>query len=298
MIGLLMPITVFIATVFVTSNMAVRTEIIAILASGVSFKRMMFPYLIGASVIAGSSFYLNSYVIPYANKFRINFELSYLKSPFSNKERHIHFKVAQNNYIYMERYNVNTDEGRNVTLEKIVGNSLVKKLSANKIKWNPDSARWTFIDYNIRTFEEMEEKIEKGKSLDSLINMSPADFGNKDRYYETLTLDELKDYISLQQSREADDVAIYLIEKYIRYMSPFSVLILTFIGIIVSARKSRGGTGFQIALGFLIAFLYIIVFIFSRAIAEAGSIHPILAVWVPNIGFSMVGAFLYFTVPR
>ena len=121
MIGLLTPITVFIATVFVTSNMAVRTEIIAILASGVSFRRMMFPYLIGATFIAGSSFYLNSYVIPDANKFRISFELNYLKKPFANKERHIHFKVAQNNYIYMERFDVRSDEGKNVTLEKIVG---------------------------------------------------------------------------------------------------------------------------------------------------------------------------------
>ena len=144
----------------------------------------------------------------------------------------------------------------------------------------------------------MEEEIEKGTNLDSLINMSPKDFDNKERYYETLTLNELQEHINLLQSREADDVGIYLIEKYIRYMAPFTVIVLTFIGIIVSSRKSRGGTGFQIALGFLIAFVYIIIFIFSRAIAEAGSIHPILAVWLPNIGFSIVGLIMYFTVPR
>lgn len=297
-IGLLTPITVFIATVFVTSNMAVRTEIIAILSSGVSFRRMMFPYLIGATFISIASFFLNSYVIPDSNKFRINFELNYLGKPFSNRDKHIHFKVGENRYIYMEKYNVNQDEGRNVTLEEIKDNKLVQKLSANKIKWNEDSAVWTFVDYDIRIFDAMEEQIMKGEELDSVINMSPSDFDNKDRFFETLTMNELEDHITLLTSRGADDVGIYKIEKYIRIMQPFTVLILTFIGIIVSARKSRGGTGFQIALGFLIAFLFIIVFIFSRAIAEAQTMHPILAVWIPNIGFSIVGLIMYFTVPR
>ncbi|MGB3468877.1 MAG: LptF/LptG family permease [Cyclobacteriaceae bacterium] len=297
-IGLLTPITVFIATVFVTSNLAVRTEIIAILASGVSFKRVMFPYLLGATFIAIASFYLNSFVIPDSNKFRIGFELNYLGKPFANREKHIHFKVADNQYIYMEKYNVNQDEGRNVTLEEIKDNKLLQKLSASRIKWNEDSARWTFIEYDIRKFDEMEEVILKGERLDSVINMSPSDFDNKERFFETLTMKELESHIDLLQSRGADDVGIYQIEKYIRIMQPFTVLILTFIGIIVSARKSRGGTGFQIALGFLIAFLFIIIFIFSRAIAEAQTMHPILAVWIPNIGFSIVGLIMYFTVPR
>ncbi len=298
MASLLTPITSFIAAVFITAKMAGRTEIIAILAGGVSFKRMMLPYFIGACMIALASFYLNGYVIPDANKFRIGFELAYLKKPFYNRERNIHFKVAQNDYIYMERYNVNSDEGRNVTLETIIGNELIEKLTADKIRWNADSSSWELVNYEVRRFHPMEEVITKGKSLDTLINMSPSDFDNKERYYETLTMTELQDYIDLQTSRGADDTAIYLIEKYIRYMAPFTVLILTFIGIIVSARKSRGGTGFQIAMGFLIAFIFIIFFILARAIAEAGSMNPILAVWLPNIGFSIVGLIMYHTVPR
>ena len=298
MASLLTPITTFIATVFVTAKMAGRTEIIAILASGVSFRRMMIPYLIGACIIAALSFYLNGYVIPDANKFRIGFELEYVRKPFYNKERNIHFKVAKDDYIYMERYNVNKDEGRNVTLEKIIDNQLREKLRADKVVWIPDSGSWQLVNYELRTFHPMEEVISKGKTLDTLINMTPKDFGNKDRYYETLTMFELQDHINLQQSRGADDTMVYLIEKYIRFMTPFTVLILTFIGIIVSSRKSRGGTGFQIALGFLIAFVFIIFFILARAIAEAGSMNPILAVWLPNIGFSIVGLIMYHTVPR
>ncbi len=298
MASMLTPITSFIATVFITSKMASRTEIVAILASGVSFRRMMVPYLVGACIIALASFYLNGYVIPDANKFRIGFELDYLKKPFYNRERNIHFKVAQDDYIYLERYNVNTDEGRNVTLERIEGNKLIAKLTADKIKWDPDSAIWELQDYEVRRFDDMKEEIRKGKSLDTLINMSPEDFDNKDRYFETLTMPELQAYIDLQVSRGADDTMIYLIEKYIRFMSPFTVLILTFIGIIVSSRKTRGGTGFQIALGFLIAFVFIIFFILARAIAEAGTMNPILAVWLPNIIFSLVGLLMYHTVPR
>jgi lipopolysaccharide export system permease protein len=298
MASLLTPITSFIAAVFITARMAGRTEVIAILAGGVSFRRMMLPYMIGAIMISIMSFYLNGYVIPNANKFRIGFELAYLKKPFYNKERNIHFKVAPNDYIYMERYNVNTDEGRNVTLETIIGNELIEKLTADRVKWNKDSSSWELINYEVRQFHPMEEVISKGKSLDTLINMSPSDFDNKERYYETLTMPELQAHIDLQMSRGADDTGIYLIEKYIRIMSPFTVLILTFIGIIVSARKSRGGTGFQIAMGFLIAFVFIIFFILARAIAEAGTMNPIIAVWLPNIGFSIVGLIMYHTVPR
>ena len=130
---------------------------------------------------------------------------------------------------------------------------------------------------------EDKEIIESGKRLDTLLSLSPDDFGSKERHQETMTLTELNDYIELQKSRGADDVHLYEINKYIRYMQPFTVVILMFIGLIVSARKSRQGTGFQIALGFLIAFAFIITFILANAIAEAGTMNTILAVWIPNI---------------
>ena len=142
------------------------------------------------------------------------------------------------------------------------------------------------------------ELLTKGKAMDTTLYLSPDDFENKERLWETLTMPELNDHIELQLSRGAEDVLIYRIEKYIRYMQPFGVIILMFIGLIVSARKSRRGTGFQIALGFLIAFIFIIMFILSRAIAEANTMDPVFAVWIPNITFSIVGLVLYNTVPR
>tara|TARA_Y100001972_G_C7659431_1_gene332372 strand:- start:2140 stop:3213 length:1074 start_codon:yes stop_codon:yes gene_type:complete len=295
---LLTPITSFIATVFITAKMAAKTEVIAILASGVSFRRMMVPYFIGATLIAVSSFFLINYVIPDGNKFRIPFELEYLNRPFYFSDRDIHFKVGEESYIYINRYNNRSDVGYSVTLEKIVEEELLEKLSATRIKWDSTSGKWTLMDWEHRVLVEDGEILTEGRELDTLLNLSPADFKNKERLWETLTLPELNAYIELQQSRGADDVQIYQIEKYIRFMQPFTVLILCFIGLIVSAKKSRQGTGYQIALGFIIAFAFVIAFVLAKAIAEAGSMDPLLAVWLPNIVFTGVGLLLYNTVPR
>ncbi len=295
---LLTPITSFIATVFITSKMAAKTEVIAILASGVSFRRMMFPYFIGACLIAISSFYLINFAIPEGNKFRIPFELEYLNKPFYFSDRDIHFKIGEESYIYINRYNNRSDVGYSVTLEKIVEEELKEKLEATRIKWDSTAGKWTLMDWEHRVLKEDGEILTEGQELDTLLALSPADFKNKERLWETLTLPELNEYIELQQSRGADDVQIYQIEKYIRYMQPFTVLILCFIGLIVSAKKSRQGTGYQIALGFVIAFAFVITFVLARAIAEAGSMDPLLAVWIPNIVFAGIGLLLYNTVPR
>lgn len=300
--GLLTPITVFIATVFTTAKMASKSEIVAILASGVSFRRMLIPYLMAATMIAGASFYLNSYVIPDANKFRIAFELEYLKDPFYNTDKHMHLKIAEKDsledYIYLYRYDVRRDIGSSVSLEKMNGTKLVDKINARQIQWVDSTERWKLKRWQRRQILEDREIITEGQELDTLLNLYPSDFGNKDRMWETMTMGELNDYIKLQKSRGADDVHIFQVEKYIRYMSPFSVFILMAIGVIVSARKTRQGTGFQIALGFVIAFIFIITFVLARAIAEANSMNTILAIWMPNIIFGGVAMLLYKTVPR
>lgn len=298
---LLTPITAFIATVFVTAKLAAQTEIVAILASGISFRRLLLPYFVSAAVIALMSFTFMGYVIPNANKYRISFELSYLKKPFFYSDRNIHLKIGETDYIYIDRYNNQRDIGYTVTLERIEDERLVDKITAKRIHWDTATHKWSLKNWQRRQIFHDREVITSGGAaddIDTLLNLSPADFQNKERLQETLTLPELNDYIALQQSRGADDVQIYQIEKYIRFMQPFGVIILCFIGVIVSAKKSRRGTGFQIALGFLIAFVFIIFFILARAIAEAGSMNPIIAVWIPNMIFAGIGMLLYNTVPR
>jgi lipopolysaccharide export system permease protein len=296
--NLITPITVFIATVFVTAKLAAQTELVAILASGVSFRRLMLPYLVGASLISVLSFYLNAQVIPNANKYRIGFEILYTQKPFYFSDRNIHIKVGPEAYIYMDRYNNQRDVGYRVTLERINEQNMLEKLHANRIQWDTATHKWQLITWKKRTLGATGEVFESGNKMDTTLLLSPEDFKNKDRLWETMTLGELNSHIDLQLSRGAEDVQVYYIEKYIRFMQPFSVIILMFIGVIVSARKNRRGTGYQIALGFLIAFIYIIAFVLAKSIAEANTFNPILSVWIPNIIFSFVALFMYHTVPR
>lgn len=296
------PITVFIATVFVCSKMAGQTEIVAILSSGVSFRRMMVPFMLGAIIISVLSFVLTGYVLPDANKKRVAFEIAYVKKPFRFTERNIHIKVGPKSYAYMESYNNDADVGYHFSLETIEENELLSKITARRIEWDTANHHWVMKDWEKREIKEMKELFSRGPTKDTLISLSPKDFGNTYHLQETFTIPELNDYIAELKARGADNIRIYEIEKYIRYMSPFAAVILTFIGIIMSSRKKRGGSGLMIATGFALAFAYIVFFVFAKSIAEANRSMAtpmvILAVWSPNIVFSFVGLFLYRTVPR
>lgn len=298
--NMLSPITVFIATVFVTAQMAARTEIIAILSSGVSFLRLLRPYLLGAILIGSCIFLLNSYVIPRANNKRVAFEVKYLKNPFAFDSRNIHMKVAPDTYAYMESYSNALNTGYKFTLETIIDGRVLKtKTRAERFVWLPEKKKWRLEEYTTRSFDSTgKETYVRGPALDTTLRLTPTDFSSDYLRYETLTTPQLTDYLAEMEMRGADNTAPYQIEKYLRLTYPFAIVILTMIGVILSARKSREGPGFQIALGFVLAFIYIIFFIMSRSIAQAGFMNTLLACWLPNIVFSGVGVLLYKTVPR
>ena len=296
--NLITPITAFIAVVFMTSRMASHTEIIAILSSGISFRRLMLSYLAAAIVIALSNLYLTMDVIPKANKRRIAFELAYFEKPYYFSDRDIHIRIAPESYLYMQSFNNQSKIGYKFTLETIKNMKLYAKLSAERAQWKEDTKSWELRQWELRKFDGFKEEFKKGNQMDTVISLTPKDFQNNWRLFETLTEKELNDHIRLLKSRGADNVIVYETEKYMRIISPFSVILLTFIGLIVSARKSRGGTGFQIALGFLIAFIYILFFWFSKSFAQAGGIPASFAFWIPNIIFTFVGLVLYKFIPR
>jgi lipopolysaccharide export system permease protein len=183
-------------------------------------------------------------------------------------------------------------------LETIVGSELKSKLKANKITWQPDKKSWNMEFYQLRTFEGNKETWSNGTNKDTVLELTPKDFESKYLLHETFTLDELNKHINLLRDRESENVQAYLTEKYERYNYPFAVIILTIIGVIVSAKKSREGAGFQIAFGFVLAFVYIIFVIMSRSFAQIGGMGPLLASWLPNIVFSFIGVVMYKTVPR
>jgi len=298
--NLLTPITVFIATVFVTSKLASHTEIIAILSGGVSYPRMLRPFLIGSVLIAIISFVFTGWIIPEANKYRVAFEQLYFDDDFNFSQRDVHFKVSPTTYAFISSYDSNRDIAYRFTLEEVKDTEMLWKFSARQLKWDTAQSVWVAQNWNYREFGEMGENYlyEPSKDTTLVLNMKPSDFGNLNSFEQTLTLKELNEYIADLRMKGADNIPIYMIEKYVRFMSPFSAIVLTFIGVILSSRKTRGGVGFQIALGFFLAFIYIILFIAAKSNAETGSSNPIIAVWVPNIVFSTIGVLLYRFVPK
>lgn len=293
------PLMIFISTVFFTAQMAAHTEIVAILSSGVSFPRLMFPYFIGSSIIAVFSFVMVGWILPKANMERLAFENVYVNDKFYFSTRDFHMAVAPNTYAYMSSYNNDAKTGYDFTLEKIVNNKLVEKLSAKRIDWNDSTKKWRIHNYKIRTLGVMKDKMVYGDvPKDTTINLSPSDFENEHQIHESFTIPELQDKIALIKTRGAEGIESYEIELYQRFATPFAVIILSLMGLIVSARKARGGVGFQIAVGFVLAFVYILFYIMSKGIAESGNMPPILAVWLPNIVFGTIGTVMYFTVPR
>ncbi len=294
------PLMIFISTVFFTAKMASHTEIIAILGSGTSFRRLMYPYFIGSGIVAIYSFIMVGWVLPKANIPRIDFQNKYIENDFYFSGRDIHMAVQKNVYAYLSSYDIGSNTAYDFTLEKMEDNRLVEKLSARRATYDDSLKKWKLYDYQIRKLGIMKDQMTYTPAvpLDTSINMFPSDFTNAKNRQETMTIPELQGYIDLINSRGAEGVEIYKIEYYQRFATPFAVVILAIMGLIVSARKARGGVGLQIAIGFVLAFLYIIFYILSKGIAEAGSMNPILAVWLPNIVFTVVSVVMYFTVPR
>jgi len=316
--SLLTPITIFIAAVYVTSRMAGHTEVIAMLSAGISFKRMLVPYFIGATLVGVISFVLNGWIIPNSNKSRLAFEMQYFKTKYYFEKQNVYIQVASDTYLYMKSYNNNNQTGYHFTLEKFHNNKLIEKITASRIQWDSTNLKWTLFDWSLKKVDGIfespkrpetvpafevsrvttKEFVRSGTSLDTVLVIHPKEFESDYRKYDGLTLNELDDQIKTLRARGSTGIEMYEVEKYTRYTSPVTIFILVFMGVIVSARKSRGGTGPQIALGFLLSFIFILFFTLFRTFAENGSMPPQISVWVPNIIFGLISIAMYKYVPR
>ncbi len=299
--NLFTPLFVFIAVIFFTSKMAYQTEIIAILSSGVSFRRMMFPYFLGAAVIGLFSFLLGGYVIPPANQTRIQFENEYVKKNKSGKGlEKIHMQIEPGVFVYMDKYRTYSGNGDYFSMEKYDGKELIGKLSSRYAKYDTISGKWQLRNYVLREFSNgIEHKISSGSKMDTLIpNVTPKDFKEERKYFEMMTNTELGDYIDEQKARGVGNLEEFLIEKYKRVASPFSAFILTLIGVSLASRKVRGGMGLHIGVGIALSFSYILFMTISTTFAVNGNMNPLLAVWLPNIVFTAIGLYLYMRAPK
>lgn len=297
-INFITPITVFITTVFVTLRLAQHTEIIAALSSGVSFLRLLAPYMAGAMVIVLCSFSLTGWFLAKANSKRVAFETEYIDGPFRGRTQHLHIRLDATHYLYVERYRAYNHSGTNATLETIEDNQLIEKVSARRLVWLKAEEKWRLQDWMRRKIDDQGEQVEQGTNLDIALDLHPDDFSINPRLYETLTLPELNRHIESLKNKGADNVHTFLTEKYVRYMTPFAAIILTFIGVVVAARKSRGGMGPQLAAGFILACIYIAFFFFAKGVAQAKGTQLLLTVWTPNIVFTIIGITLYKLLPQ
>lgn len=289
----------FISVIFFTSKMAYDTEIIAILSSGVSFRRFLVPYMVSATLIAIFAFAMSNYVIPGANRVKLDFEEKYIHSrPYNFNRRNIHRQIQPGIFIYMESYSNYSMTGYNFSLERFEDGELRSKLMAEQITWDSTKNKWNMRHYYIRDINGMYEKITEGNALDTTLNMYPTDFSKRLNIVQTMSLRELNEFIRTSKMQGETNVTAYLIEKYQRTAFPFSTFILTVIGVAVSSKKVRGGIGMQLGTGLMISFGYILFMQFSSQFSIGGSLSPLLAVWLPNILFAGVALVLYKLAPK
>lgn len=290
--NLFSPLFTFIAVIFFTSKMAGNTEIIAILSSGVSFKRLMYPYAVSATIIASMIFVLSGYIIPPANQVRLKFEDQYVKKFMTDNAHNVQMQVEKGVVAYIERYEEPTNAGCRFSLDKFNGKTLVSRMTADSIKWK-SGYRWTAKNYLIRDFKGLREDIRRGKTIDTTIMMKPADFFVTFQQAPQMTNGALAGYISRQKSRGVGNTGAFSVEYYKRFANPLAAFILTLIGVSLSSRKVRGGVGLQIGIGIALSALYILFSTVSATFAANGSLPAIVAVWLPNIIFLIIGIALY-----
>lgn len=286
------PLFVFISVIFFTSKLADHSEIIAMLSSGISFRRLMVPYLISATIIAIFTLVLALYVIPPANVKRIEYTNQWVKNKRVDFGDNIQLQVRPGVMAYMSRYDNTTKRGFRFTMEEFKGNKLVSRITAQDVRYD-SLGRWQLNDYGIRKFTGLKETLTKGSSLDTMLNIEPRDFLIAKNDQEMLTSPQLKDYIDKQKARGVANLQQFELEYEKRYAMTAAAFILTVIGLSLSSRKVRGGMGVNIGIGLMLSFSYILFMTVTQTFAISGYTSPRLAMWIPNIVYTIIAIFLY-----
>lgn len=307
--NLFSPLFTFISVIFFTSKMAAKTEFVAILSSGTSFKRILRPYMIGATLITALSLVLNHFIIPKSNRIRIGFEDKYINNGYNTDERNIHRQIAPGTVLYMSDYDNFSNNANNVSIEKIANNKQTGILKADNMKWDSLDGTWNLQNVFERELiyvvldsvkPGMPKYVYKETHKFSPTKKIKIDFTPKDMIrfqskIEVLPYFELRDFIIKERQKGSSRIEFFEVEMYKRTAFPFATFILTIIGVSLSSRKIRGGVGLQIAVGLVLSCVYILFMHVSTTFATSGSdfAPPMFAVWIPNIIFSVVAFYLY-----
>jgi len=296
-IGLFSPLFTFIAVIFFTSRLADRSEIIAMLSNGISFNRLILPYMISATIIATGNYVLSAYVIPKANVTRIEFQNTYIKNMKVEYARNIQLEVEPGIVAYFDNYQASSSMGYRFSLDHFEGKELVSRLIASSIKYD-SLYQWTIIDYIIRDFDGMHERITHGNRKDTTLTFIPSDFLISVSDCETMTSPELAKHIRRQKQRGIGNIQTFEIEYHQRYATIMSFFVLTIIGLSLSSRKIRGGMGLNLGIGLGLTFSYVLFSKISSTFAISGLVSPMVAVWIPNILYVFITIYVYRKAPR
>lgn len=298
--NLFSPLFVFIAVIFFTSKLAGNSEIISMLAAGVSFKRLMRPYMISCVLISSLSFYLSAYVIPYGTVIRQNFDSMYRNRKKNTSAENVQLQVGKGVIAYMQSYDNNTKRGNGFSLDKFENKKLVSHLTAMEIQYDTISDskyHWKIRSWKCRELKGLKEHITSGGERDTVIMMEPTDLVYSKGQQETFTLPDLKEYISKQKDRGSGNVVQYQVEYHKRIASSFASFILTTIGLALSSRKRKGGMGLALGVGLALSFGYIMLQTVSATFAINANLPPIIAAWIPNLIFAVVAYICYRHAP-
>ncbi len=294
-VNMFSPLFVFITVIFFTSRMAANSEFIAMLSGGISYARILLPYVACAILIAGLSLGLNLYVIPKSNVERTDFEQKYVHSSHSKTNlRNVHYQISPGEFVYVESFSRWNNTAYKFTLETIRDGRLVSKLEADSAVWDSTKDCWRLRNWFIRDYSAgLEDRLTSGEKKDTSIALTVTDFYRNNKTVETLPIGQLNQLIETQKMRGDANVMFAEIEKNNRYALPFSAIILTIMGVCLSSRKKRGGIGWNLALGIGLAFSYILFMRFSQMFVYTDTLPPALALWTPNILYALITVILY-----
>ncbi|WP_299017288.1 LptF/LptG family permease [uncultured Polaribacter sp.] len=292
-----MPLALFIAVILFTSKLSNNTEIIAITNAKVSFTRLLYPYFVGATLVTLISLAMNHYVVPNSSKVRKKFEKQYINSTKQKNElkyvKDFSLQLTDSTYIYLKRFNVDTNSGNDFTSETYNGLELRSKLFADNLKYNKEDSTFTLTGWRKRYLFKKRDSIAEGRKIDTVFNFTPRDLIYKSAFAQEMPSDELIDFIDLSKKRGVKNLNAYLVELYKRTSLPIASYILTIIAVALAFRKRRGGTGVNLALGVGIMFLYVFFMKIGEVLGSVAAVNSLVYVWLPNIMFGILAVYLY-----
>lgn len=293
MVAFLFPLFIFIATIFFTSKIAYRSEIIAILSSGISFQRFTRPYLIGGTILCGISLLANHWIVPAANKQRLHFEDLYYHEQTISSDQNVHLRLSNNLYIYLQSYDYSINTGYRFSAEIIEGQNLKEKLMAERITYDTAKKCWRLYNVMIRRNNGLKEELLHMPDLVKNYAFVPLDLKEDNDNMTAMTTPVLYRTIQREKLRGRENLNLFYVELHRRTAQPFAGMILTIIGVALASRKVRGGSGLHLAIGIVISAAYILAMQFSTTFSTKAGLNPLLATWIPNFIFGVMAIYLY-----